>query len=197
MRTYKERLSEYVETIFRKYSNPGLHICDIATGGGKSYTIGKLTCEYYPQHFDRIVILCVQNKLVEGMNREIEQFVNTKHSLIKSTDILIIEKNADVIKKAIENGSFQELIDQLEYNIGALPNNNVRDLTYGCNRIKKTFEGVKNLICTQGNNNNELISNQITEAEFRLRNDVRNFLKYIKNTLSRRKIERILTSTIY
>lgn len=175
MRTYKERLSEYVETIFRKYSNPGLHICDIATGGGKSYTIGKLTCEYYPQHFDRIVILCVQNKLVEGMNREIEQFVNTKHSLIKSTDILIIEKNADVIKKAIENGSFQELIDQLEYNIGALPNNNVRDLTYGCNRIKKTFEGVKNLICTQGNNNNELISNQITEAEFRLRNDVRNF----------------------
>ena len=111
MRTYKERLSEYVETIFRKYSNPGLHICDIATGGGKSYTIGKLTCEYYPQHFDRIVILCVQNKLVEGMNREIEQFVNTKHSLIKSTDILIIEKNADVIKKAIENGSFQELID--------------------------------------------------------------------------------------
>lgn len=197
MRTYKERLSEYVETIFRKYSNPGLHICDIATGGGKSYTIGKLTCEYYPQHFDRIVILCVQNKLVEGMNREIEQFVNTKHSLIKSTDILIIEKNADVIKKAIENGSFQELIDQLEYNIGALPNNNVRDLTYGCNRIKKTFEGVKNLICTQGNNNNELISNQITEAEFRLRNDVRNFLKYIKNTLSRRKIKRILTSTIY
>lgn len=197
MRTYKERLSEYVETIFRKYSNPGLHICDIATGGGKSYTIGKLTCEYYPQHFDRIVILCVQNKLVEGMNREIEQFVNTKHSLIKSTDILIIEKNADVIKKAIENGSFQELIDQLEYNIGALPNNNVRDLTYGCNRIKKTFEGVKNLICTQGNNNNELISNQITEAEFRLRNDVRNFFEVYKNTLSRRKIERILTSTIY
>lgn len=182
MRTYKERLSEYVETIFRKYSNPGLHICDIATGGGKSYTIGKLTCEYYPQHFDRIVILCVQNKLVEGMNREIEQFVNTKHSLIKSTDILIIEKNADVIKKAIENGSFQELIDQLEYNIGALPNNNVRDLTYGCNRIKKTFEGVKNLICTQGNNNNELISNQITEAEFRLRNDVRNFFEVYKKT---------------
>ena len=187
MRTYKERLSEYVETIFRKYSTPGLHICDIATGGGKSYTIGKLTCEYYPQHFDRIVILCVQNKLVEGMNREIEQFVNTKHSLIKSTDILIIEKNADVIKKAIENGSFQELIDQLEYKIGALPNNNVRDLTYGCNRIKKTFEGVKNLICTQGNNNNELISNQITEAEFRLRNDVRNFFEVYKKHLKQTK----------
>lgn len=79
------------------------------------------------------------------MNREIEQFVNTKHSLIKSTDILIIEKNADVIKKAIENGSFQELIDQLEYNIGALPNNNVRDLTYGCNRIKRHLKELRTL----------------------------------------------------
>ena len=70
--TYKEELSKHVEGIFKKYVKPGLHICDIATGGGKSYTIGKLTCEYYPKHFDRIVILCVQNKLVEGMNREID-----------------------------------------------------------------------------------------------------------------------------
>ena len=38
-----------------EYSMPGLHICDIATGGGKSYTIGKLTCEYYPEKFDRII----------------------------------------------------------------------------------------------------------------------------------------------
>ena len=54
--TYKERLSRHVEDIFKGYSMPGLHICDIATGGGKSYTIGKLTCEYYPEKFDRIVI---------------------------------------------------------------------------------------------------------------------------------------------
>lgn len=46
--TYKEELSKHVEGIFKKYVKPGLHICDIATGGGKSYTIGKLTCEYYP-----------------------------------------------------------------------------------------------------------------------------------------------------
>ena len=49
--TYKEELSKHVEGIFKKYVKPGLHICDIATGGGKSYTIGKLTCEYYPKHF--------------------------------------------------------------------------------------------------------------------------------------------------
>lgn len=81
--TYKEELSKHVEGIFKKYVKPGLHICDIATGGGKSYTIGKLTCEYYPKHFDRIVILCVQNKLVEGMNREIDRFIDLQDSLIK------------------------------------------------------------------------------------------------------------------
>ena len=68
--TYKEQLSKHVENIFMGYSKHGLHICDIATGGGKSYTIGKLTCQYYPEKFDRIVILCVQNKLVNSMNRE-------------------------------------------------------------------------------------------------------------------------------
>lgn len=60
MKTDKEKLSEYVEEIFKRYTSSGLHICDIATGGGKSYTISKLTCEYYPKEFNRIVILCVQ-----------------------------------------------------------------------------------------------------------------------------------------
>ena len=84
-KSYKEQLSEHVEAIFKQYVTPGLHICDIATGGGKSYTIGKLTCEYYPKHFDRIVILCVQNKLVDGMNREIDRFIDSPDSVIKDT----------------------------------------------------------------------------------------------------------------
>ena len=95
IKSYKEQLSQHVEGIFKSYATPGLHICDIATGGGKSYTIGKLTCEYYPQHFDRIVILCVQNKLVDGMNKEIEKFINTERSLIKSSQKLIIENNSE------------------------------------------------------------------------------------------------------
>jgi len=95
--TYKEQLSRHVENIFMGYSMPGLHICDIATGGGKSYTIGKLTCEYYPEKFDRIVILCVQNKLVSGMNREIARFINTESSLISPSDKMVIENNPEVI----------------------------------------------------------------------------------------------------
>lgn len=80
MKTDKEKLSEYVEEIFKRYTSSGLHICDIATGGGKSYTISKLTCEYYPKEFNRIVILCVQKKLVEGINREINEFRQHRES---------------------------------------------------------------------------------------------------------------------
>ena len=184
-KSYKEQLSEHVESIFKQYATPGLHICDIATGGGKSYTIGKLTCEYYPQYFDRIVILCVQNKLVEGMNREIERFIDSSSSLIKADQKLVIENNAEVIKKAIDTDSFRRFIEQIEHRIGEIKmegSNN--ELRYSCNKIKKTYEGVKNLIITQGNNNNDFIQSQITEGETKLRRDVRNFFELYKKVYS-------------
>ena len=185
MKTDKEKLSEYVEEIFKRYTSSGLHICDIATGGGKSYTISKLTCEYYPKEFNRIVILCVQKKLVEGINREINEFVHSKNSIISRNDILVIDNNEEVIKKAIDNGAFEKFIDQIESCIEVLSSGNVKVLTFGCKRIKKTYEGIKNLFQVQGNRN-ELLSNQISDAELKLRNDVRNFFeiykKYLKQT---------------
>ena len=108
----KTELSAHVEEIFKQYVHPGLYICDLATGGGKSYTIGKLTCEYYPKHFERIIILCVQNKLIEGMKREIEKFVNQPGGL-KLGEKLVIENNTEVILKAVRSGSLQELLDEM------------------------------------------------------------------------------------
>lgn len=102
----KEELSSHVENIFKQYVHPGLYICDLATGGGKSYTIGKLTCEFYPKHFERIIILCVQNKLIEGMNREIEKFIDQEGGL-KSDEKLVIENNLEVILKAVKSSSLQ------------------------------------------------------------------------------------------
>ena len=186
--TYKEELSKHVEAIFKEYVTPGLHICDIATGGGKSYTIGKLTCEYYPKHFDRIVILCVQNKLVEGMNREIDRFIDLQDSLIKEDQKLVIENNTEVIKKAIDTDSFRRFIEQIEHRIGEMKtegSNN--ELRYACSKIKKTYEGVKNLILTQGNNNNDFVQSQITEGETKLRRDVRNFFELYKKVYNRQK----------
>lgn len=117
MEDKKQELSSHVENIFKLYVHPGLYICDLATGGGKSYTIGKLTCEFYPKHFERIIILCVQNKLIEGMNREIEKFIDQEGGL-KSDEKLVIENNLEVILKAVKSSSLQELLDQMEYQIG-------------------------------------------------------------------------------
>lgn len=60
----KEELSSHVENIFKQYVHPGLYICDLATGGGKSYTIGKLTCEFYPKHFERIISCVFRTSLL-------------------------------------------------------------------------------------------------------------------------------------
>jgi superfamily II DNA or RNA helicase len=94
---YKEQLSNCVENIFKKYITSGLHICDIATGGGKSYTIGKLTCQFYPKHFDRIIILCVQTKLVDAMDSEINKFISKEDSEIKPDAKLVVKNNEEVI----------------------------------------------------------------------------------------------------
>ena len=140
----KEKLSAHVEKIFKSYVTPGLHICDIATGGGKSYTIGKLTCEFYPLHFDRIIILCVQNKLVNGMDREIERFISTPDSKIKSKDKLVIENNPEVVIKAVNSGSFQRLLDRMFYHIGEQKQKGYRtnELQYAYNIVRKTYEGI-------------------------------------------------------
>lgn len=119
-KTAKEMLSEHVENIFKGYTEPGLYISNIATGGGKSYTIGKLTCEYYPQYFERIVILCVQKKLVLGMQKEIERFIESPDSKITEADIMIVDNSLDVIKNAVDNGTYKDFISELNEGVRKL-----------------------------------------------------------------------------
>ncbi len=188
--TYKEQLSRHVEDIFKGYASPGLHICDIATGGGKSYTIGKLTCEYYPNSFDRIVILCVQNKLVNGMNREIERFIDGPNSLIKPSDKMVIENNPEVITKAIKNGNLQKLVDEMQYQIGEQKKQDVSvtEIQYSYIYVKKVFEGLSGLIKTfEENSKNDYIQNQINESEANLRKAVRIFFDTFKKHLEKTK----------
>ena len=198
--TSKEKLSQHVEGIFKGYTLPGLHICDIATGGGKSYTIGKLTCEYYPKFFDRIVILCVQNKLVNGMNREIERFIDEDNSQIKPSDKMVIENNPEVITKAIKNGSFQKLVDEMQYQIGEQKKQDLRvaEIQYNYNYVKKVFEGLSGLIKTfDENSKNDYIQNQINESEANLRKAVRMFFDSFKKHLEKNKqLKKVTLETI-
>ena len=122
-----------------------MHICDIATGGGKSYTIGKLTCEYYSHYFDRIIILCVQNKLVNSMDKEIERFITTPKSLIKPHDKLVIENNPEVIKKAIKNSNFSSLLEEMKMRIDDQKKQDTKltDLKFSFNKVRKIFEGLR------------------------------------------------------
>ena len=183
---YKQLLSDHVENIFKKYTETGLHICDIATGGGKSYTIGKLTCEYYPEHFDRIVILCVQNKLVNGMYREIEKFLTSQEKKITENDILVIENNPEVIKKAVRSKSFEYLLEEMDYQIGEQKRQgyNVNGLRSNCNYLKKVYNGVAALIrSNDADLKNEFIDKQINDGETSLRKSVRNFFETFKKHL--------------
>lgn len=82
-------------------------------------------------------------KLVEGINREINEFVHSKNSIISRNDILVIDNNEEVIKKAIDNGAFEKFIDQIESCIEVLSSGNVKVLTFGCKRIKKHTKGSK------------------------------------------------------
>ena len=181
----KEKLSEHVESIFRQYVSPGLHICDIATGGGKSYTIGKLTCEYYPDFYDRIIILCVQNKLVESMNREIDRFINSSDSRIKPIHKLVVLNNKEVLLEAIASGSLSELLDEMYRDIceqeRANKNARINDLRYSYNWVKKVAEGLVDLVKTYNDNNqNDYIQQQLEEGEANLRKAVRSFFELFK-----------------
>ena len=191
----KEQLSEHVENIFKSYSAPGLHICDIATGGGKSYTIGKLTCLYYPQYFDKIIILCVQTKLVKGMNEEIEGFIHKQDSLVKPAEKMVIENNVDVIKNAVREKYFDALLDEIQHAIGEQKRlgNKVNELQYGFNKTKKIFDGLSGLIKTQDSSNNDYLNGEIEKSETSLRNSVRSFFDTYKRHLERTKQKKQVT----
>lgn len=181
----KELLSNHVEEIFKKYISPGVYICDIATGGGKTYTIGKLTCQYYSLKFDRIIILCVQNKLVQSMNQEIDRFISSKESLIKQTDKLVIENNLEVITKAINNGSFEELLNQMQNRIGEQKNTQIQ---YSYNLVKKNFEKLSGLLkMSVLNEKKDYLQEQINESESKLRVAVRDFFDTYKKHLEETK----------
>lgn len=185
MEDKKILLSNHVEDIFKRYVAPGLFICDLATGGGKSYTIGKLTCQYYPKHFERIVILCVQNKLIEGMNREIDKFIDVEDGL-KHDDKLVIENNFEVIVKAVRNGSLQELVQEMKYQTGEL-----RNKGFSVSFLDKCFPQIEAQVSTiqsfiriyNDDSCNSYVKEEIEKAESLLRRQVRNFYVAYKTLL--------------
>lgn len=179
--SYKEQLSEHVEKIFKGYTESGLHICDIATGGGKSYTIGKLTCEYYPQYFDRIIILCVQTKLVDSMKKEIDKFLNKERSHIKDDDVLIVQNNREVIKAAFENKTLDSLIEEIAHVNGEEENKENKELWQKYGSIKKNREALWGLFEVSKTTPIENLQKTIEEYEANLRKSISQYFNAFKH----------------
>ena len=199
MKDKKQELSAHVEEIFKQYVHPGLYICDLATGGGKSYTIGKLTCEYYPKHFERIIILCVQNKLIEGMNREIEKFID-QPGCLKLSEKLVIENNTEVILKAVRSGSLQELLAEMGYQIEQQRKKkvSVAVLENRLAQVEKLAKCMNALVAIlQDDSENASLLEQIQAEESRLRYAVRNFFaNYKKHLLITGEVKKVGVKTI-
>lgn len=182
MKGKKEELSEYVEGIFKSYATPGLHVCDLATGGGKSYTIAKLACEYYTKHFDRIIILCVQTKLVDGMSNELYRFTDKKGSVRKS-DVMVVRRNDEVTKEAIENGSLENLLVSINHEG---KREGIKGMSTWYNDTRTTYSCLKNLFGIKNSGyTNDIISTDIAKAESSLRNNIKSFFKSYKAHLER------------
>lgn len=199
MKDKKQELSAHVEEIFKQYVHPGLYICDLATGGGKSYTIGKLTCEYYPKHFERIIILCVQNKLIEGMNREIEKFID-QPGCLKLSEKLVIENNTEVILKAVRSGSLQELLAEMGYQIEQQRKKkvSVAVLENRLAQVEKLTKCMNALVAIlQDDSENASLLEQIQAEESRLRYAVRDFFaNYKKHLLITGEVKKVGVKTI-
>ena len=199
MKDKKQELSAHVEEIFKQYVHPGLYICDLATGGGKSYTIGKLTCEYYPKHFECIIILCVQNKLIEGMNREIEKFID-QPGCLKLSEKLVIENNTEVILKAVRSGSLQELLDEMGYQIEQQRKKkvSVAVLENRLAQVEKLAKCMNALVAIlQDDSENASLLEQIQAEESRLRYAVRDFFaNYKKHLLITGEVKKVGVKTI-
>lgn len=199
MKDKKQELSAHVEEIFKQYVHPGLYICDLATGGGKSYTIGKLTCEYYPKHFERIIILCVQNKLIEGMNREIEKFID-QPGCLKLSEKLVIENNTEVILKAVRSGSLQELLAEMGCQIEQQRKKkvSVAVLENRLAQVEKLAKCINALVAIlQDDSENASLLEQIQAEESRLRYAVRDFFaNYKKHLLITGEVKKVGVKTI-
>lgn len=168
----KEKLSTHVETIFKRYSQPGLHICDLATGGGKSYTIGKLTCEYYPKYFDKIIILCVKKDLVNAMNEDIGKHIDSKDSLISKDDKIVVKSNTDALLEAIPD-AINSLIKEFREGIKKIKVERERK------KLKSTLRDLINNLPSKEDNKARL-QEEMAEKEGIIRSCIKSYLTSFK-----------------
>lgn len=176
-----KKLSAHVEGIFKSFIAPGLHICDLATGGGKSYTLAKLSCEYYPKYFDRICILVPQKKMAKGMLDELGKVVSSPNSMITSNDILEVESHRDNVLRCLRDNTspLDNLVNEINgVIIKAGKTYNVKKLESRSRKISKVVSRLKLLKeISLASKNSTDFENDLRENESYLRLECRTFFR--------------------
>lgn len=180
----KLQLNDLIETEFKRYTENKVYVSDLATGGGKSHNIAKLTCNYYPKHFGQIVILCVQNKLIDGMADELSKFYDASDSLVKKDEVLIVESNANVLVKAIRSGKMRALCEELKRYVE-------KEKISGGNALNEIEKNIKKAEDTVNNSPNGLLdkiadNKDFAEIESKIRRDVKKFLSNVRGSKNKR-----------
>ena len=117
---------QYVENLFKTFIKNGLILCDLPTGSGKSRSFCKLSCNYYFNYYDRIIIFCVQKKLVDSLYQDLLEFSTLKDSLIKQQDIVVVHNNTTMLKQALDNQSLADFMCELKDHLLALKANKAK-----------------------------------------------------------------------
>ena len=187
----KEKLNECVIGEFKGFVTPGLHVCDLTTGGGKSHAISLLSTSYYLDHFDRVVILCVQNKLVDGMLKEIKDSLSEKDCKITLDDLLVVRSNAEVARNAIENRSFDTLLEEMDHAVSRIQKEKSRDKTafdgqaHRINLLQKIIEKLRikchtlQLLLPKSDAVNDYEAREFGKVEEEIRKLFRNFFSLL------------------
>lgn len=173
----KEKLSSFVEELFKRHSGKGLHICDLATGGGKSYTIGKLTCEHYPKKYDKIVILCVKNDLVNAMDKDVEKHIHSAKSCVGPEDKIVVRNNVNTMVEAIQNKAMDSLLtelDNIKFNDKKKSSQFKSILKKICSEVID-FEGILSL-------SNDFAEKIKSEKEESIRSGIKRLIKVVKES---------------
>lgn len=104
----KEHMSSYTE--------PKLYINNFPTGCGKTTTLTRLALSSYQDYFKRIVFLSPRTALVdetyEMLRKQIEK--SGEENRVNLDDIIVLRGNVDVARAAIDNGSLEKLLIEIE-----------------------------------------------------------------------------------
>lgn len=110
--SYKTLISTLIQETFASFVEPGLHVCELPTGIGKTYALAVALQRHYLEKFDHIIVLCPQVKHIWNLYDEIERLheLNATDFTYKD-DLLVIENNTDSFRKVLNDDESSNHLD--------------------------------------------------------------------------------------